>query len=106
MTLNVTIYPGETTKLSEGHKFAARLQDVHKRLATFPTIYECSNEFINVKFKRLRNVKDVDIRNLRTRSKYSFVFVTLFDFERLRVCIFSSDNSSLIVVYIQLEDLC
>lgn len=54
MTLNVTSYNrGGTTKLSEGHKFAAWLQDVHKRLATFRTIYECPNEFINVKFKRL-----------------------------------------------------
>jgi len=84
MTLNVTIYPGETTKLSEGHKFAARLQDVHKRLATFRTIYECSNEFINVKFKRLRNLKDVEIRareanipslGYSTSSDQEFVFL-------------------------------
>jgi len=56
MTLNVTPYTlgGGTTKLSGGHKFAARLQDVHKRLATFRAIYECPNEFINSKFKRGR----------------------------------------------------
>jgi len=68
MTLNVTTYPGETTELSEGHKFAARLQDVHKRLATFRTIYECPNEFINVKFKRLRNVKGCRVYGIRARE--------------------------------------